>query len=153
MVGAPDAAAQLVKVGQSEPVRAVDDDGVGIRDIEPALDDRCAEQNVRIAAHKFRHDILEFVLRHLPVTDQDACARHEVFDAVFEVSDGMHAVVQEVDLSAARHLALDRIADDALVITADDRLDRNAVRRRCFDRAHVARAEQGKVKRPWDRSG
>src|SRR5690606_5203120 len=37
-VRAPDAPAKLMKLRQSEAVRAVDDDGVGVRDVEPVLD-------------------------------------------------------------------------------------------------------------------
>ena len=39
MTGAPDAAAQLVEIGQAEAVGAVDDDGVGVGDVDAAFDD------------------------------------------------------------------------------------------------------------------
>ena len=47
LVRAADAAAQLVELRQAEVVGAVDDDGVGARDVEPGLDDRRADQHVR----------------------------------------------------------------------------------------------------------
>ncbi len=39
-VGAADPAAQLIELGEAETVGAVDDDGVGARDVEAVLDDR-----------------------------------------------------------------------------------------------------------------
>src|SRR5262245_22765053 len=44
VLGAPDSPTQLIKVGQSEAIGAIDDDGIGIRNIEAALDDRRANQ-------------------------------------------------------------------------------------------------------------
>ena len=46
MLGAPDPAAQLVEIGQPKAIGAVDDDGVGIGNIEAALDDRGANEHV-----------------------------------------------------------------------------------------------------------
>src|SRR4051794_27731100 len=45
-----DATTQLVELRQSERVRAVDDDGVGVRDVEARLDDRRAHEDVELAA-------------------------------------------------------------------------------------------------------
>ena len=43
---AADAAAELVEIGEAEAVGAVDDDRVGVRDIEAALDDRRGDEHV-----------------------------------------------------------------------------------------------------------
>ncbi len=67
--------------------------------------------------------------------------------------DRQHAVVQEEDLPAAVQLALDGVADDALVVLRDDGLDRQPVVRRRLDGAHVARAGQRQVKRARNRRG
>ena len=62
-------------------------------------------------------------------------------------------VVQVEDLPLAINFALDGIADDPLVILRDNRLDRQTVLRRSFNRAHVARAGQSQMKRARDRCG
>ena len=67
--------------------------------------------------------------------------------------DRQHAVVQEEDLPAAVQLALDGIADDALVVLRDDGLDRQPVLRRRLDGAHVARAGERQVERARNRRG
>ncbi len=68
---APHAPAQLVKLRESEAVRALDDDRVAVRDIEAALDDRGADEHLVRAGHEVRHHALQLVLVHLPVTDAD----------------------------------------------------------------------------------
>ena len=61
--------------------------------------------------------------------------------------------MQEEDLSLALQLAFDGVANDAFVITADHRLDRQPVERRRFDRGHVLHADERKVERARNRSG
>ena len=46
VLGASDAAAQLIKIGQPEPIGPIDDDRVRVRNIEAALDDRGANEHV-----------------------------------------------------------------------------------------------------------
>jgi len=53
--------------------------------------------------------------------------------------------VQVEDLAAAIQLALNRVANQALVIRGDDGLDGEAVLGRCLDRAHVAGARERQV--------
>ena len=68
----PDAAAQLVELGEPERVGAVDDDRVGVRDVEPGLDDRRADEHVGLAVGEGDHHLLERALGHLAVADDEA---------------------------------------------------------------------------------
>ena len=69
--GATNTAAQLIELRQAELVSAVDDDGVGGGNIEPALDDRRADQHLELAVGKGQHDLLQLSLRHLAVADAE----------------------------------------------------------------------------------
>ena len=139
---APDAPAELIQIGQSKAIRAVDDDGVRVRNIEAALDDRRRDEHVRFARDESLHDRLQFVLVHLPVPDFDTRAGHQFADASRDFFDRVDAVVQKINLPLPRQFALDRIADDPLVVGTDQRLDRDAVRRRRLDCGHVLRADE-----------
>ena len=143
----PDPPAQLVKIAQAKAVRAVNDDGVRIRNIEAALDDGRRKQHVRLAVDEFRHHFLEFVRFHLAVADDDARVGHQRLQFRPHDFDGHHAVVQKENLPAAIQLALDGVANDAFVVLRHDGLDRQAVVRRRLDGAHVARAGEGEIKR------
>jgi len=122
-------APQLVEIGEAEPVGAVDDDRVRVGDVEAAFDDRGGKEHVGFAGHEAGHDVLEFVRVHLPVADLDARLRHEHPEPLRDVPDGMNPVVQEINLPVARHFPLDGLADHALVVGRDDRLDRMPVGR------------------------
>ena len=79
------------------------------------------------------------------MTDHQARGGHELFQAVRHLQNGAHPVVQEKHLAAPVQLALDRVADHALVVLCDNRLHRQPVMRRRLDGAHVPRAGQRKV--------
>src|SRR5687768_13163859 len=52
---AANAAAELVKVAQSETIRAINDDGVGVRNIDAAFNDGGRDENVRLAVDELGH--------------------------------------------------------------------------------------------------
>jgi hypothetical protein len=76
-VRAADAAAQLVQLGQAEAVGAMDDDGVGARDVDAGFDDGGAHQHVEALAVEIEHHLFQLALGHLAVGDADACFGHQ----------------------------------------------------------------------------
>ena len=79
------------------------------------------------------HRLFEFVRVHLAVPDDDLRLGHDHLHLVGDLVDVVDAVVDEVHLPAAVHLAQDRVADELVVPADDARLDRLAVRRRRFE--------------------
>ena len=67
-----DPAAQLVQIAQSETIRAVDNDGIRVWNIQAALDNGGGEQNVGFAIDELGHDFFQFVAVHLAMADHDA---------------------------------------------------------------------------------
>ena len=109
-VGAADAAADLVELGEPERVGALDDQRVRLRDVEARLDDRRRDEHVGVAAQEGVHLLLELALAHLAVRDDDAQARAELLELRRRLLDRLDAVVQVERLAAARVLALERRA-------------------------------------------
>ena len=70
-VAAPHTAAHLVQVAQAEVLRLVDDDGIGVRYVDAALDDGGGEQHVVIVVDEIEDNLLQFGRLHLSVTDTD----------------------------------------------------------------------------------
>ena len=70
-----------------------------------------------------------------------------------DLPDGIHAVVDEVDLPAAIEFLLDGGLDQLVVPAGDHGLDRHAVLGRRFDHAHVAQSDQRHVQGARDRRG
>src|SRR5436309_541153 len=65
----------------------------------------------------------------------------------------LNAVVQKINLALPFELSIDRIANNALVVTADNRFHRQTVERRRFDGRHVFHADERKIKRARNRRG
>ena len=95
VLGAPDATAELIEIGEPEAIGAIDDDRVGVRNIETALDDRRANEHVDFPGDETRHDRLERVRIHLSVADLHSRLRTKLDDAVAHFFDRLHAVVRE----------------------------------------------------------
>src|SRR3546814_2886271 len=63
-------AAQLVQLGKAEHVGAVDDDGVGARDVEAGLHDVGRQQDVEATVGEGGHHVLQLGRRHAPVGER-----------------------------------------------------------------------------------
>src|SRR5918994_1309379 len=74
--GASYPAAQLVELRETHRVRAVHDQGVRRRHVEPALHDGRGHEHVGLAFEEAPHDVLERPLRHLTVRDYETHPRH-----------------------------------------------------------------------------
>ena len=71
-IAAAHAAAELVELRQSVAIGAVDEDGVGQRDVEAVLDDGGGDQHVVLVVHEGEHDALQLGFGELAVADGDA---------------------------------------------------------------------------------
>ena len=98
-VGAADAAAQLVELGEAVAVGAVDEEGVGARDVEAVLDDRGRDQHVGAALDEGEHRPLELGLGHLAVRHRDPRLGHQPLHQARQRVDRLDAVVHEEDLA------------------------------------------------------
>ena len=147
------ATAQLVQLSQPEHVGPVDDDRVGVRDVQAGLDDRCADQDVDASLHELAHHPGQPALRHLPVAHYDRRLRHKFPKPVGHCVNGLHAIVNEEHLAVAGHLVEYGLADSMRVVAEQARVDGQSVARRRLQRGDVPDADQGQVQRSRDRRG
>lgn len=105
---ATDATTQLVQLAQAEAVGPVEDQRVGVGDVQAGLDDRRADEDVEAPLPEVEDDLLEPVLAHLAVGGLDAGLRHELTDAGGRPLDRADVVVDVEDLPLAHELAVDR---------------------------------------------
>ena len=151
--GPPHPAAELVELGQPERICPIDDDRVGVRDVQAGLDDGGAHEDVRGTTGKGEHDLLQGALRHLTVPDHDPDAGQHRAQLLRLGLDRLDPVVHVEDLAAAVELAQDRVLDQAGRGFRHPRLDRQPVLRRRLDDAHVANAGERQVERARDGRG
>jgi hypothetical protein len=154
-VGAParsaHPAAELVQLGEPERVGAVDDDRVRVRNVEPRLDDRGADQHVCRARGEGDHHLLERALAHLAVADCEPGAGEHLAQLLGLRLDRLDPVVDIEHLPAAIELAQDRVSDQPGGCLGDPGLDRQPILGRGLDDAQVAHTREREVQGPRDR--
>ena len=128
-----DAPAQLVQLGQTETIGAIDDDGVGVGDVDTRLDNRRAQQNMVALVIEVGHNALELRLGHLPVGDGDRQLRQQFAQRPRALVDTAHVIVHIKHLTAAQGLAQHRLFDQSAIALAHKGLDRQAPRGRGGD--------------------
>ena len=101
MFVAADPTPKLVQFRETEAVRAIDDNRVDVRNVDPALNDGRAEQDVDRSFVECSHDRGQFTFLHLAMPDGNFCFRHEVFEAILDAPNRKYAVVQKIDLPLA----------------------------------------------------
>ena len=115
-VGTSHAASELIEVGEAEAIGAVDENGVGVGDVDAAFDDGSGEQDVGFSFDELVHHDFKFVFFHLAMADDDAGLGNEFLNAVAQVFDSADAIVEKEDLAAAGEFVFDGLFDEALVV-------------------------------------
>ena len=146
-VGTSNATAHLVKVGESEAVGVVDDDGVGVAYVDAVLDDGRREQHVVVVVHEADENLLKLLGRHLSVSDSHTRVGHVFLYERSNLGQVADAVVDEEHLSVARHLEVDGVGYYLMSVHAQFGLHGVAVGRRRAHDAHVASAHQRELQR------
>src|SRR3954471_7346932 len=145
------APADLVELGEAEVVGTLDDQRVGLRDVDARLDDAGRDEHVGLAAQEAHHPRLELLLVELAVGHLEAHPGAQAAQALGRLVDRLDAVVDEERLAPARLLALERLLDEPLVVLADVGLDGPPALGRRLDDADVAQAGQRHLQRARDR--
>ena len=152
MMRAPHSTAELIELGKAERVGAVDDDRVGVGDVEARFDDRGAHKYVCFLCDEIAHDTLEVALPHLSVGDRDPRLGYDARHPACHRIDRLHPVVDEKHLPTAPELAEDCIAHYVLVEAGRIGPNREAVDWRCLDHAEIPNSSQRKLQRAGNRS-
>jgi hypothetical protein len=92
-VGSADPAPDLVQLRQAQLIGALDDQCVGLRNVETGFDDRRRDEHVSVAAQERVHLLLELALAHLSVRDEEAQLRCELTKLLRRLVDRLDAVV------------------------------------------------------------
>lgn len=92
-------APQLIELGQPQGVGPVDDDGVGLRDVQAGFDDRGAHEHVHFLAPEAQHHLFQLPFRHLAMGHGHPGLGHHLLDLAGPSGQGPHPVVHEKDQS------------------------------------------------------
>jgi len=153
MVRATDPAAQLMQLGQAELVGAINDNGVGRRNINTGFNNGGTNQHVETAVIKIRHHRFQVALAHLAVGNADPGIRHQLANAIGGAGHGVDIVVQVIDLTAAQQLAQNRFLDQRFVMLLDKGFYRQPALRWRGDNGNLAQAGQRHIQGARNRCG
>ena len=134
-------------------MRTIDNDGVGIGNINAVLDNSRREQHVIVIFGEAQHRLFHFLGLHLSVPDGDTAVGDIFLNHLSEMRQVADTVVDEVNLPIARHLEIDGFDDDLWREGVNLRLDRIAIGRRCLDDAEITGSEERELECSWDGSG
>src|SRR5690242_1226654 len=101
MLVTSDAAAKLMQVGQTIPIGLMDENRVGVGDIQTALDNRRGQQQIELMVHKPEHDFLELPLRHLSMCDLQSRLGHDLAQPASNDLNVLHAIMHKENLPVA----------------------------------------------------
>ena len=154
-VGAPmapaHAATQLVELRQAELIRAAHEHRVRVRHVEPGFDDHRGHENVHLAAHEPRHDVVErralqLAVRHRHPSPRRGERPHPLGDRV----DRLDAVVHEVHLPRPIQLARKSLLEQTVIPRLDERQHRRSVLGRRLEQGQIPQARQREMERAGD---
>ena len=140
MVRSANPSAQLVQLCESELVGTIDDDRIGVRNVDSRFDDRGTYEDIAASMVEIEHDVFEILLAHLSVSEFDSGLRHEPGDFLRRLRNSVDIVVHEINLPAATDLTQQSFRDEGIGPLPQKRLDREPFRRRCCDNRQFARS-------------
>ncbi len=131
----------------------MDDHGIHIGYVQSGLNDGSCHQYVDLPAYEVKHDLLQFLLLHLPVGEGNHGLGYQRGDPGRHIRNVVHPVVHIIDLPAPGHFPGNRLPDQLLVVLADKSLDGLPVLGRLLQNAHVPDPHQAHVQGPGNGGG
>ncbi len=122
-VAASHASAHLVELRQAEGIGPVDEDGVGVGDVQAVFHDGGGDEYLEFLIDKGVHHLFQMAVAHLGVSHGEADVGHEFAEFVGDVVYGLDAVVNKEYLAAAVYLSADGVLDHLSIARRDDGAD------------------------------
>ncbi len=133
---------QLVHLREAQPLGVLDDERVGMRVVDAALDDGGGHEHVQLAGGELLHHALQLFLGHLPVGHAHPCLAGRGVHAVHRLVDGAHPVAHIVHLTAPGQLVANGRAHHVGIPLSHVHLHRAPLVGRREDERHIAHARQ-----------
>ena len=132
--------AKLMQFAQSEVLRIVDNDRIGVRHIHTRFDNRSSQQYIVIVIHEIENHLFQFIRRHLSVSYYHTGIRHQPMYQVLQLIQLLDTVIDKEYLTAPAQFEIDGLADNVIFARMYLGSDRITVCRR--------RSQYGKVACP-----
>ena len=136
---------ELMKVAQTEVLRLIYNNSIGIGNIDSVLDNTGSYQYIIIARHKIEYPVFQFLRLHLPVSDARLYSGANPFQDILYRQNVFHPIMNEIHLAAPFHFKINYISYRFFIKIDDFRLYRKPVRRRGIDNRKIPGSQQRKL--------
>ena len=136
-----------MKVAQTEVLRLIYYNGIGVRNVYTAFYYGCSKKYVVIVINEIENNLLKFLRLHLPVTYTYTAIRYISFYQSLQLRKVLYAVVHKEHLTVAAHLEVYSLGYYLLVESMNLGLYRISVRRWCLNYRQVSCAHRTSVPR------
>ena len=109
-IAAPHSSSELIHLRKPEPVCVFYYNGVHVCNIQTRFDNGCANKNIYLSVRYIHHNGFKLVLAHLSVSDRNVRLRQHLSYTVCRFVYSVNTVIEIIDLSASRKLALHRLS-------------------------------------------
>src|SRR5665647_1956123 len=144
---------QLVKFTQTEILGIIDNDRVGIRDIQTRFNYCGCNKYIKITVHKVKHHFFKLRAFHLTMTNDCTNTRTKPIYQQFNFIDIRYPVIYKESLSTAGNLVIDSVTDYLLIKNTHLSINRISVRWWCINYGEVTRTHQRKLQCTRNRCG
>ena len=131
-----------MQVAQAEILRSIDDNGIGIRDVDTTLDNGSCQEYIVVIIHEIVNNLFQFFRFHLSMTDAYTTIRDISLNKRLQFQQVLYAVVHEEYLSVSAHLKVDSLGNDFFVERMYFCLNRITIGWRCLDDRQVSRSHK-----------
>ena len=131
-----------MQIGETKVMGTINNNCIGIGNVDTILYDGSRKQHVVVVIGEVKHDLFQFLGLHLSMSDGDAGIGDILMNHLFDMRQVTDAVVNEVNLSVARHLEVDGIGDNLCTKGMYLCLNGITVGRWCLDDTQVAGADK-----------
>ena len=142
-----------MQLAQAEAVSVLDDQGVGVGDIQTSFNDGGAHQHLNVPLCHGLHHIPQSILPHLSVGNRHGDSGNPFADGPGALVNGIGAVVQVIDLPPPLHLPADGIVQNGVVVLQHKGLHRIAVGGGFLQGGHIPDAGKRHVQGSGDGGG
>ena len=148
---ASDTAAQLVQLRQAHMIGVLDNQRIGIRNVNTCLNNCRTHEHINVAVTHARHDARQLPLAHLSVRHRNFRIRQHFFEFCRTRVNGTDLIVQIIGLSAAVKFPPHGLRNDTGIIFHHIGLYRMPILRRFFEHRHIANTGQSHIQRARNR--
>ena len=104
-----------MKVAQAEVLCRIDEDGIGIRNVNAALNDGSGQKHIIIVVHKTKNYLFQILRFHLSMSDSYPTVGNMPKNERFQFLQVLYTVIYKEHLSIATHFKVNRLSNDFFV--------------------------------------